>query len=67
MADDWEKSLLGAVNDIKQYEVASRPPPVVPKKYEWKANIKAVVTLANSHDVPARRYCFRVPSLCLCT
>jgi hypothetical protein len=56
MADDWEKSLLGAVNDIKQYEAASRPPPVVPKKYEWKANIKAVVTLANSHDVIAHSY-----------
>ncbi len=48
---DGYGAFANVLDDVKAYEEASRPPPVVPKTYEWKANFKGIVTLANSNDV----------------
>jgi hypothetical protein len=55
------------LSDVKAYEEASRPPPVVPKTYEWKANFKGIVTLANGNDVSRFIFTNFAPCASICT
>jgi hypothetical protein len=56
--DDWERQLLGAVEELKEWEKASRPPPEPPRNYEYKANFKGIVTLKTAEMVRLPKYSF---------